>query len=157
MKRLLPVLVILAGCARAPDAATDPCARASASGDGIVLVEAWIRPVAAGGTAALYAHICNRGSADALVGAATTAAAAAELHVSERSVDGVSTMRPIDRLDIPAGGHAALAPGGAHLMLIDLAEPLSEGSTVPVSLQFERAGVVDATAEVRSGAASHAH
>jgi copper(I)-binding protein len=51
-------------------------------------------------------------------------------------------MRPVEAIEIPAGQTVTLQPGGFHLMLIGLKEPLIQGQAVPVTLRFERAGEV---------------
>ena len=40
------------------------------------------------------------------------------------------------RLALPAGKAVDLKPGGYHLMLMDLAHPLREGESIPVTLTF---------------------
>ncbi|MBH0237677.1 copper chaperone PCu(A)C [Methylobrevis albus] len=90
-----------------------------------------------------YLTVVNAGGTDdRLVSATSPASARVEIH--EMSVtDGVMVMRPLpEGLPMPAGATVALAPGGLHLMLIDLAAPLVEGERVPVELTFERAGTV---------------
>ena len=57
------------------------------------------------------------------------------------------TMRQVDAIAVPAGGEAALEPGGDHLMLFGLADGLEPGSRFPLTLLFEKAGPV--TVEVR--------
>ena len=59
--------------------------------------------------------------------------------------NGVMTMRPLDKgLAIEPGKTVKLAPGGYHLMLMDLKGPLKQGDKVPVTLEFEKAGKVQA-------------
>jgi copper(I)-binding protein len=58
-------------------------------------------------------------------------------------------MRPIDSLELPAGEEVALEPGGYHIMLMDLVQPIEEGDTVPVTLTFEKAGEIEVEAEAR--------
>lgn len=50
------------------------------------------------------------------------------------------TMQEIDELELPAGETVALAPGGYHIMLMELAEPLEVGDTITLELLFEKAG-----------------
>ncbi len=58
-------------------------------------------------------------------------------------------MRPAkDGLVIPPHGKLVLAQGGSHLMFLQLMAPFSEGESVPVSLDFERAGQIDTSLEV---------
>lgn len=52
---------------------------------------------------------------------------------------GEMSMREVDSIDLPAGTAVALAPGGYHIMLFDLAAPLEIGSTIAVTLVFESA------------------
>ena len=53
------------------------------------------------------------------------------------------TMRPLDKgLSIEPGKTVKLAPGGYHLMLLDLKSPLKQGDKLPVTLEFEKAGKV---------------
>ena len=63
---------------------------------------------------------------------------------------GQMTMRARpEGLLIPAGGQVDLAPGGLHLMLIGVREPLAAGQTLPVELRFEKAGTVTVELTVR--------
>ena len=68
-----------------------------------------------------------------LVGVATPVAGVAEVH--EMKMDGdVMRMRPVPELALPAGREVQLKPGGYHLMLMGLKQPLAAGSQVPVTL-----------------------
>lgn len=91
-----------------------------------------------------FLTIRNDGSADRLVSASSPLAARVEIHEMAMQ-DNVMTMRPLpDGLALPAGETVALKPGGFHLMLMGLKQPLAEGETVPLTLTFEKAGSVDA-------------
>ena len=59
---------------------------------------------------------------------------------------GAMVMQQIMALDLPAGETVNLEPGGYHVMLIDLAEPLVEGDTFNLTLDFAEAD--DLTVEV---------
>jgi hypothetical protein len=52
----------------------------------------------------------------------------------------VMKMRPISGVDIPAGQPVSLKPGGEHIMLMGLSQPLREGQSFPLTLDFEKAG-----------------
>ena len=67
------------------------------------------------------------------------------VQIHEMKMDGnVMRMRELENgLEIPAGATVTLAPGGFHLMLMGLKQPLKQGSTVPVTLVFEKAGSID--------------
>jgi periplasmic copper chaperone A len=58
-------------------------------------------------------------------------------------------MREIPAIDIPAGGSVELAPGGLHIMLLDLVDDLAPGDRFELTLTFEGAGDVTITVEVR--------
>lgn len=61
---------------------------------------------------------------------------------------GMMQMRPVDRIDIPAGQSVALKPGGYHIMLLDLQAPLETGGKLELTLTFEKAGEVTVTADI---------
>jgi copper(I)-binding protein len=91
-----------------------------------------------------YLTIANSGdSPDRLISIATPQAAIGEVHVM-KVTDGVMTMRPVEGgLEIPAKGSVTLAPGGFHIMFIDLKEPFVDGTDLPVTLTFEKAGKIE--------------
>lgn len=91
-----------------------------------------------------YLAIENDGKdADTLVSATADIAGRVEIH--EMSVkDGIMTMRHLpDGLAIPAGAEVKLAPGGYHLMFMDLTQPLKEGESFKGTLTFAKAGTVN--------------
>jgi copper(I)-binding protein len=116
----------------------------------------WTRATPPGAkVAAGYMKITGSGTADRLVGASSPVAAKVEMHVTEKKGE-VMRMREVKAYDIPAKGSFELAPGGAHLMLVDLKAPLKEGAKVPMTLRFEKAGEVMVELQVRAlGASGH--
>lgn len=120
-------------------------ALASCSPDGppeLRLSDAWARETVSGQTAtAAYLTIENRGeSADRLVAVTAPAPARASLHMTRRD-QGIARMRPIEGgLEIPPGETVTLEPGGAHIMVQGLAEPLRSGETLRLTLRFTRTG-----------------
>jgi copper(I)-binding protein len=121
--------------------------------------ESWTRSTNVGQTVGGgYLSIRNQGTApDRLVAASSPAAQRVEIH--SMALDGnVMRMRPVDGIDLPAGGGVELKPGGLHLMLIGLKEPLKGGASVPVTLRFEKAGAIEVRLSVRAtGSAESAH
>jgi copper(I)-binding protein len=109
----------------------------------LVIQHPWARATAASAKAgALYLTVRNDGTeADRLLGVSTDAAARCELHLSEAAGD-VMTMRMVETMDVPAGGSAAFAPQGAHIMLLGLKAPLKKGTHFAATLHFEKAGDV---------------
>ena len=67
---------------------------------------------------------------------------ASEMH------DHAMSMQEIDALSLPAGTLVQLVPGGYHIMLIDLAEPLVIGETFDLTLDFDQAPDLTVTVEV---------
>ena len=64
--------------------------------------------------------------------------------------NGVMTMRALDKgLAIEPGKTVKFAPGGYHLMLMDLKSPLKQGDKLPVTLEFEKAGKVKLAFDVQ--------
>lgn len=97
-------------------------------------------------TAAAYFVVHNQGArADRLLGAETPVAGKAQLH-QHLNRDGLMKMEHVPAVEIPAGGEAAFAPMGYHVMLFDLKRPLRAGDRFPLTLHFEQAG--DVTLEV---------
>jgi copper(I)-binding protein len=74
-----------------------------------------------------------------LVGVKTPAAGMAELHLSSME-GGVMRMRPVEGIPLPAGKAVELKPGGYHVMLMHVKQPLKEGDRVPLTLEVETAG-----------------
>ena len=120
---------------------------------------AWARATPPGtAVAAVYLTLSGGPQADRLVGAATPRAAMTQIHVVSE-VDGMARMRPVEGVDVPAHTSVALAPQGTHLMLMNVPQPLVAGERFPLTLQFEQAGRIDVSVEVRAPdtAPPHAH
>ena len=66
--------------------------------------------------------------------------------------DGAMSMREVGEIALPAGTTVNLEPGGYHIMLLDLARPLSVGDKFDVTLTFETAGEQVVEVEVREEA-----
>ena len=136
----------------------------SCSGEGeagppaIQIGDGWVRamPLLEGGegvstNSAAYLLLRNTGgTSDRLAGAESSVASRVEIH--ESSMEGeVMRMRKVDGLEIPAGSEVELKPGGLHLMLLGLDEPLTEGEEIEITLRFEQSGDRIVALPVRSG------
>ncbi len=102
----------------------------------VAVSDPWVRGTVAGqmGTGA-FMQLTS--SADTtLVNVASPAAKVVELHEMKMEA-GMMKMSAIARLPLPAGKVVELKPRGYHVMLMDLAKPLKEGDTVPLTLTFE--------------------
>ena len=137
------ILICFAG---APSRADDVKA-----GD-LVITQGWTRATPGGAkTGGGFLTIENKGSSpDKLVGVSADVAGKIEVH--QMATDGgVMKMRPVEGgLTIEPGKTVKLAPGGLHLMMMDLKSPLKQGDKLPVTLQFEKAGKVAVTLDVQA-------
>jgi copper(I)-binding protein len=117
----------------------------------LLITQAWSRQTPSGAkVAGGYLTVENKGTtADRLISGSGDVAGRIEIH--EMAMDGgVMTMRPVEKgLVIDPGKTVKLAPGGNHLMLMDLKSPLKQGDKVPVTLQFEKAGKVNVSLDVQ--------
>ena len=117
----------------------------------LIITQAWSRATPGGAkVAGGYLTIENKGAAaDRLIGGSADVAGKVQVHEMATS-NGVMTMRPLDKgLSIEPGKTVKFAPGGYHLMLLDLKSPLKQGDKVPVTLEFEKAGKVKLTFDVQ--------
>ena len=94
---------------------------------------------AAGANSAAYMQITNRGNDDIVLASALSAAAVAVEFHETRVVDGVASMTRLDELVVPGNGEIELAPGGTHLMLMNLTADLQLGDNFVLELT-DRAG-----------------
>ena len=104
---------------------------------------------AGSGNGAVYLTIVNPGSvSDDVIAASSDVAETAELHESYEE-SGMTMMRPIIKLRIPAGGKLEMKPGGYHIMLINLKRELKAGQVISLSLLLQKAGRVPVRATVK--------
>src|SRR3989442_1741534 len=120
---------------------------AMAQSSQVELKDAWARATPGKGeNGAAYLTIVSPGG-DRLVSVSTRVAKKAELHTMTTE-GGVMKMRPLAGLDVPAGEPVTLKPGGAHIMLMGLNQPLQAGQSFPLTLAFEKAGQREVTVAV---------
>lgn len=105
---------------------------------GLFVVEPWTRESPMLDLAgAAYMVIHNSTDADdAIVAVSSPVAEFVELHLSSMDDEGMMSMNQVAEIPIPAHADAVLEPGGFHLMLINLSEPLTEGTEVELTLEF---------------------
>ena len=141
-------------------------APAVASGsESVKVANAWVRaPIPGQKTASAYVELTSNGNA-ALVAAGSPVAARVEMH-SMSHEGGVMRMRAVPRIELPAGQTVKLAPGGLHLMMFDLKQPIKPGDKVALTLSVQPSGptagmsltTLSLEAEVRPAAATaHTH
>jgi copper(I)-binding protein len=142
--------VALAGCSSAPEPAAPEA-------DAIVVQDVWVKAADHGMTAAFGRLSNNSPRAVRIVSATTAAADRMELH-EVVSRDGAMTMQPKDGgFVVPAQADIELRPGGDHLMLMDLTEPLVPGTDIDMVASFADGSTLPISAQVRDfpGADEH--
>jgi hypothetical protein len=129
----------------------------AALAQGVEVKDVWVRGTVQGQKATgVFMQLKSTDSA-ALVAAQSPVAGVVEIHEMKME-NNVMKMRAIPKLDLPAGQAVDLKPGGYHVMLMDLKQPLKKGDTVPITLKFQgkdgKPQEVEVKAEVRDLAAS---
>lgn len=150
------VVLLLVACGDGDDGSDD--VEEGAIGDtvmGVTTRDAWIReavlpegsPTAdpehdheetasSGVISAFYLALENNTDAAVqLTGVETEVARVVEMHQTQ-SQNGLMQMRPVQSVEVPAGGEVVFEPGGFHIMLIDINRPLEPGDEVAVTLIF---------------------
>lgn len=121
-------------------------------GAGVITISGtYARAAQKGGVSAAYMVIANSGDkADRLLKVEVGIPAMVELHETKIENE-VAKMMPLTAgIEIPAGGTAALKPGGMHIMLMRLGEDLMAGTTLPFTLTFESGTVVSLAVPVNT-------
>jgi periplasmic copper chaperone A len=115
----------------------------------LVVQDAWVRATPGADIAAAYMTLRNTGPAAMTVtGIQSPIAGHAMIH--ETKVEGgQSKMRAHEQLLLAPGATVKLQPGGLHVMLHDVKQPLTVGEKVTFVIQLSGGGTVQATATVR--------
>lgn len=100
--------------------------------------DAWVRGTVPGQTSSGAFMTLQSADGAKVVGVSTPVAGTAEIH--EMKMDGnVMRMKALPSLDLPKGQAVQLKPGGYHVMLMDLKQPLVKDTVVPITLKVELA------------------
>ena len=141
-------LALIAACA-----ALSACGQPSSSGKAgaagpVVVTGAICRPTPTGRQVTGCYLTLTAPADDTLTSISSPIAALAKVH-EMRMESNMMMMRELEAgLPLPAGQAVALAPGGNHIMLMGVTEPLKTGDTVPLTLTFATAAPVEVTATV---------
>jgi periplasmic copper chaperone A len=149
--RPLPLFVaLIAACVLTISVyAVPPTGIVLAADAGVMVHEAWARASAgAATTGAAYVTLMGGTQPDTLVGVSTPIAANAEPH---ETIDdnGVMKMRPVAAVPIPAHETVTFAPGGTHIMLMGLKQPLTAGQSFLLTLTFAHSAPVTVDVKIR--------
>ena len=120
----------------------------AAADESVKVTGGWVRSTVPGqkGSGAFMKITAKDGAR--LTGVSSPVAGVAEVHEMKMEGD-VMKMRAVPVLDIPAGGTVELKSGGYHLMLMDLKQALTVGSTVPVTLVFRDSKGAESRVELK--------
>lgn len=111
---------------------------------GIAVADAWVKATDADMSAA-FMVLSNSAEKDAtVVGVTTDLTDSAELHETKDDM-----MRPVDSFTIPSMDSLMLEPGGDHVMLMDLADPIEPGQEITFTLEFDDGSTFDVTATAK--------
>ncbi len=115
----------------------------------VTVKNAWVRgTVPAQTTTGAFMTITSSEDAT-LVGASSRIAGMSEIHQSSMK-GGVNHMQGVEAVKLPAGQAVELKPGGYHLMLMGLSNPVGEGQKVPITLTVQDAKGKKSTVEVQA-------
>ena len=158
VRTLLPAVLVICGGLVACTPGDTPASGAPA---GVQVSEALCRPTPVGRQATGCYLTLTAVADDRLTSASSPVAGRAEIHES-RVESNMMMMRELkEGLPLPAGQAVELKPGGNHIMLLAVTEPLKAGDTLPLTLTFASSPPVEITATVGqpaladSGHASH--
>ena len=139
-------------------AALFAAAPAFAQSPSIQVDHPWARATAPNAKAGgVFMTLTDSGAPDKLVAASSPVAGMVEVHRTVNE-NGVMKMLPVDAIELVPGMKVTLAPGGYHVMLMDLKRQLKQGETFPLTLTFAKAAPVTVTVKVEApGAAGPGH
>lgn len=148
--RYMMISLLLGALAATPGLAAMPGTPGQDAAGQVVAHDAWARASAGtASTGAVYLALTGGAQPDRLTGVSTPVAAMASVHESTAE-GGVMRMRAVNALPVPPGKTVTLAPGGYHIMLMELGHPLVAGQTFPLTLSFEHAAPVTVEVQVRA-------
>jgi periplasmic copper chaperone A len=121
----------------------------------VSIVMPWSRATPGGSkTGAVFLEIKAAAAVtDKLISAASAVAETVEIH-NHINDAGVMRMRRVDAVELEAGGSTKLVPGGYHIMLLGLKQPLKAGETFKLKLTFEKAAAIEVDVTVRPNSAA---
>lgn len=115
----------------------------------VQIVQPWARAsIGTSRPSAAYLTVQNNGRESVwIVGVETPVAGRAEIHRILQD-GGVLSMQSAGDVEIPAGGSVTLAPGGLHVMLMNLRQPIVRGGEFPLAVRFSNGERVELTVPV---------
>jgi len=146
----LVAVLALPGCA----GGTAPAPAAESTS--FVSSDVWVK-AADGGMSAGFGELSNTGDTDLTVVSATSPATSSmQLHETVPNEAGQMVMREVEGgFVIPAHGSVELAPGGNHLMFMDVTSPLRAGDETTITLTFSDSSTAEIAAPIKEFAGAN--
>lgn len=120
----------------------------------VAVTQVWARlPVVAGRPAVAYFVVQGGSTPSRLTSVASFKTQRIELHQGGMSGN-MAIMRPLDGVDVPAGGKLSFTPGGNHAMIYGLDPAIRQGSALPLTFRFADGRSIEREAQVVSADAS---
>jgi copper(I)-binding protein len=121
---------------------------------GVTVEDAWARTSSSNASNGAVYMLLNSATDDAVLSAsvAMSVAMSAEVHETTMAEDGSAGMRVVRSVPLPAAQTVSFEPGGYHIMLMGLVQPLAAGDIISVTLTLRSGGTVTVDAEVRDDA-----
>jgi copper(I)-binding protein/Cu/Ag efflux protein CusF len=146
-----------AGAASAGAASAGAASATDSRAAAVSVIQPWVRSTRPGQRSAAGYLEVRAPAGDRLLGVRLSQDVASRTELHTMRMDGdLMVMREVETFDVGAGTHLVLAPGGNHLMMMDLKKPLAVGESVHAVLVFEKAGDVPVRMEVRDAPPSAA-
>jgi copper(I)-binding protein len=151
----IAILLAGAGVAGCQQRAEQPAPEASESAPeapaGIAVSNGrLVLPAVKGNPGAVYFDVVNNGNADsAIAGVSVEGAQSAMLHTTTVS-GSMASMEHMDSVPLAKGATISFAPGGNHVMAMDLSDTLMAGTSTEVTLTFANGDKASFPAQVRA-------
>lgn len=131
----LALVGTLAACGSSTDTAGGSSTSSAGSGPTLTISDGWVKATDEGMTGA-FGTLKNTGDEDVVItGGSSPVAGLVEAHVMAKGDDGATVMtKAEDGHTVPAGGEMVLEPGGPHIMLMKLKEPVVAGEDYVVTV-----------------------
>lgn len=139
----------LAACGQPAEKSAETAKDAAVAPGTVQVADAWCRPTPNGAKAGGCYLTLTAGSDDRLVSVSTALAQSAEVHEMKMENGVMSMAHLADGLPLPAGTPVELKPGGNHIMLMGLRDPLVDGGVASFTLTFEKAGPIGVHAAIK--------
>lgn len=144
----MSLALAVAGCGNEAEA---PAPAAPDAPEGVTISEGrLLLPAVAGNPGAVYFTIKNTGANDVMIRAASVAGAASAMMHQTAEWNGQVDMQELMQVAVPRDGEVVFAPGGMHIMAMELDEALTVGGETEVTLTFVGGDKASFPAEIRA-------